>query len=141
VGRRAPGAAGDFRGLDLEQGKDHGLAVHLGEHSRLFPFTELATQPVVQTEIGGRPIVVVHSVPGGIARAWIRATEAGPVDFEPRPFGPPAELRLRDRLTGSSFDPLTGAAVDGPRAGEELLEISHHPILIDRFEVFFADRS
>lgn len=98
-----------------------------GRH-RLYPFSVLAQEPVINDELAGKPLVVLsregtlsvldqaeilasRTVPS--AAAYSRQVEDRVLEFVQQ------EGELRDRQTGSRWD-LFGRALDGPLTGHQL---------------------
>lgn len=98
----------------------------------VFPFSSLAKKPVLQAEIGQRPVVVFYKK--GVASpldaaavsqgrdigttgAFDRRLDGRVLDFEPR------GGKYADRQTGSMWD-ITGRAAAGPLAGRQLRRVS-----------------
>lgn len=104
------------------------LNVSVGEVHRLYPFSVFATQPVINDQVAGTPVVVMSRI-GTVsaldqsvikdsriiasATAWRRILDGRTLTFESRASG------IVDRETGSRWN-LLGAALDGPLAGRQL---------------------
>ena len=103
---------------------------HAGTH-KLYPLSDLRTDPVLNDRIGGMPVVVLavsekrsaldarriaesRTVPA--AAAYDRRLGERQLTFEW------SDGRVVDRETGSTWDPL-GRAVAGPLAGERLRQV------------------
>jgi len=82
--------------------------------ARAWSFDQLALQPVVNDQLGGRPILIVFD-PESTA-VWIYDRE---VDGEVLSFEPHGAL-VKDRETTSLWDPAKGEATQGPLQGKKL---------------------
>lgn len=96
--------------------KGYGLALGLarGKKSRAWRLRDLGRERVVNEEFAGRPVVVVYDAESGTAALYGRTVEGRTLTFDWH------SGRLRDRESGSRWDPVTGSAVDGPLRGRRL---------------------
>lgn len=78
-------------GIDVEE--DAGAA------SRLYPFDALPPDGLVEEEVGGVPVVVVHDAEGGTAHAYDRRVGGRTLSFERDTAGSPPRPVLRERGT------------------------------------------
>src|ERR687891_1366097 len=108
--------------------KERVVAVFARDETVVVPFSRLAREPVVQTEAGGRPIVVFYK--RGVVSPLDAPVIEGSRDvgtaaaFEPRAGGRRLSFERRsggfvDRETGSRWN-IAGRAVAGRLAGERL---------------------
>ncbi len=97
--------------------------------AQAYPARWLARSRVVNDELEGRPILVYLSADLATARVFRRRVGDRPLRFELIE----GDL-LRDLETGSSWDPLAGAAVSGPLAGSRL------EALVSTYSLWFAWR-
>ena len=113
--------------------KERVLAVFARDETVVVPFSRLARQPVVQTEAGGRPIVVLYK--RGVVSPLDDASIEDSRDigtaaaFDPRVDGRALTFEHRDdgfvdRETGSRWN-IAGRAVTGEKAGEQLAPVRH----------------
>ncbi len=113
--------------------KERVVGITVGELSRAYPWSTLATQRVIHDALGGEHLVVFYR-PGAVsaldASEIARSREVGAtgvfspvVDDRPLRFEPMADA-FRDRETGSTWNVL-GHAVKGPLAGKRLRAVSH----------------
>ncbi|MGH2761927.1 MAG: DUF3179 domain-containing protein [Thermoleophilaceae bacterium] len=113
--------------------KERVVAVFAADETVVVPFSRLAREPVVATEAGGRPVVVLYkrgvvspldapSIEGsrdvGTAAAFDPSVDGQRLNFERRDNG------FVDRQTGSRWN-IAGQAVAGELAGERLEPIRH----------------
>ena len=113
--------------------KERVVAIFAEDETVVVPFSRLKREPVVQTEAGGRPVVVFYtrgvespfdepSITGsrdvGTAAAFHPHVDARRLNFEDRGGA------FVDRQTGSRWD-IAGRAVAGELAGERLEPVRH----------------
>jgi Protein of unknown function (DUF3179) len=113
--------------------KERVVAIFTEEETVVVPFSRLAREPVVETEAGGRPVVVFYK------RGVVSPLDAPVIDasrdvgtaaaFDARLAGQRLSFERRgdgfvDRETGSRWD-IAGRAVAGELAGERLRPIRH----------------
>ena len=95
--------------------------------ARAYPARRLASQRLVNDQLEGRPITAYLSPDLATARVWTGQLEGKELSFTLTE----AE-QLRDRATGSLWDPLSGEALSGPLAGQRLTP------LISTYSLWFA---
>jgi hypothetical protein len=113
--------------------KERVVAVFAADETVVVPFSRLVREPVVQTEAGGRPVVVLYKrgvvspldapvIEGsrdvGTAAAFDARVDGRRLTFEQR------DGHFLDRETGSRWD-IAGRAVAGELAGERLRPVRH----------------
>ena len=113
--------------------KERVVAIFAQDDTVVVPFRRLVREPVVQTEAGGRPIVVFYK------RGVLSPLDAPSIDisddvgtaaaFDPRVDGRAHSFERRgggfvDRETGSRWN-IAGRAVAGELAGERLELVRH----------------
>jgi hypothetical protein len=87
-----------------------------------YPFSVLSLQPVVNDQVGDRPVLVVFDEDTATGVVFDREREDQTLTFT-LPDPEPDALTLTDAETGSTWDGLTGRATDGPLAGEQLTRL------------------
>jgi hypothetical protein len=113
--------------------KERVVAIFAGDETVVVPFSRLAREPVVQTEAGGRPVVVFYK--RGVVSPLDAPSIEGSRDvgtaaaFDPRVNGRRLSFERRDdgfvdRQTGSRWN-IAGRAVSGELAGERLAPVRH----------------
>jgi hypothetical protein len=113
--------------------KERVVAVFARDETVVVPFSRLRREPVVRTEVGGRPVVVFYK--RGVESPFDEPTITGSRDvgtaaaFDPRLDGRRLSFQRRggafvDRETGSRWD-IAGRAVAGQLAGERLNPVRH----------------
>jgi hypothetical protein len=98
--------------------KEFVIGVDHNDEAVAYPYSVLNEEPVVNDAVGGTPVLVVFNSDTGTGVVFDRIVEEVELFFEI------AEgLILVDVETGSSWDGLTGVAIDGPLSGKELTRI------------------
>ncbi len=94
------------------------VGVALGDDARSYPFPILKKEVVVNDAVGPFPIVLHTSPETRNVRVFVRKARGQVLTFE-------AEgTRMRDRETGSLWDPVRGLAIEGPLRGQGLQQVS-----------------
>lgn len=137
-GYRRGGFMGTYTGTKSSRGI--GLVVRVAFHGKLYPFTALEKQPVVNDRFRDEDVVVAYSSALGTASAWSRIVAGRTLTFEPHAGDTKEPLLLvRDAETRSVWSGIEGKAISGPLKGQQLELVPHHPILTGRFEGFYPD--
>ena len=105
---------GNF-GLSFRE--DFVIGVALGDHARSYPFPILAEEVVVNDAVGPFPIVLHTSPESSNVQVFVRQAQGQVLTFVPE------GTRMRDRETGSLWDPIRGLAVEGPLRGQGLQRV------------------
>lgn len=106
------GVIGETVRDDRLQPKEFVIGVAVGDESVAYPFSVLNAEPVVNDLIGDVPLLVVFDKETGSGIVYNRFVKEDLLTFYSE-----GDLLLRDKETGSTWDGLTGAAVDGPMKG------------------------
>ena len=137
-GYRRGGFMGTYTGVGSPRGI--GLVVRVAGHGKLYPFSALESQPVVNDRFRDEDVVVAYSRRLGTASAWSRTVGGRTLTFEPSSdTGNGRQLLVRDAETGTLWSGIRGEAIAGPLAGQRLELVPHHPILSSRFPGFYPD--
>lgn len=91
------------------------VGVAIGDQAVAFPFSVLNEQPLVNYQVGEVPILVVFDEENASGVVFDRRVDGLALEFEIADGG-----MMRDTLTGSLWDGLTGEAIDGDYAGSHL---------------------
>jgi hypothetical protein len=102
------------------QAKQFVVGVALGEEAVAYPFSVLSFEPVVNDAVAGTPVLVVFNDQTSTAVVFDREVEGQALTFA---LDDPQMLALTDAETGSTWEGLTGRAIDGPLAGEQLARV------------------
>ncbi len=138
LGRKARGMMGAFalgRAREL-----YGLSVGQGRRVRLYTWKLLSRRRWLQDEglEEGRPLLVAADPETGLGRAWVRVLDGRTLVFE-EAAPEDGALRLRDRDSGSLWDPFQGRCVSGKRRGAELPWVPATFWLLERWKGFFGE--
>ncbi|MBI4638664.1 MAG: DUF3179 domain-containing protein [Candidatus Rokubacteria bacterium] len=98
---------------------DYALGVFVEDEAVGFPFAELERSPLAHVSLSGRPLLVVYVKPAATAVAFRREVGGRVLTFQglaPENGG----WRIEDRETRTRWNAVSGEAVSGPLAGEEL---------------------
>jgi hypothetical protein len=91
------------------------VGVSLGDTAVAYPFLALNKESIVMDTIGGTPVLVVFDKNTANSAVFDRTTSEGVLTFEIV-----EGVTLVDRETGSTWDGLTGEAIEGGLKGETL---------------------
>lgn len=114
--------------------KEFVIGIAVNDEAVAYPFSALNQQPIINDEIGGKPVLVVFDKDSA-AGAIFERTHAG----DTLVFSSIDGLTLTDDLTGSTWDGLTGSAIDGPLAGTSLTRLKSTTIFWFGWADFFPD--
>ena len=104
-------------------GKNKVLGIQLAGRSMVFPLKELEKKKLAQARIGPLPVVVIYAENGDTAVAFTATAPDGvELTFQ---VGEPRDgaQTIVDDDSHSTWNALSGEAVDGPRKGERLTPI------------------
>lgn len=99
--------------------KEFVIGVEVGKDTVAYPFSILNDEPVVNDQVGDQMIVVVFDADTGTGAVWSRIL----ADGEVLTFTHLEGFQMKDTLTGSLWDGLSGKAVEGELAGTMLLAV------------------
>ncbi len=98
--------------------KEFVVGVEQNGEAAAYPFSVLSSLPIVIDEVGGFPILVVFNDNTGTGIVFNRDVDGQTLTFQVLD-----GLTLVDEQTNSSWDGLTGEALDGPLSGSTLTRI------------------
>jgi hypothetical protein len=90
------------------------LGIAGGGKAKAWGFDRLTKAPAVNDTWDGRPVAVLFDRASVTARLFVREAKGRELTFEAR------AGKVKDRETGSTWEPTTGRAVDGPLKGSQL---------------------
>lgn len=99
--------------------KEKVIGVRLGTSVKAYSFTALARDRVVDDTVGGEAIVIVFDGTSSSGAVYRRDLGGRTLSFSP---GPRA-LTMTDRASGSTWDGLSGRAIQGAEAGSQLDQV------------------
>ena len=102
------------------RGKDLVLGVDLVGAAKAYPFQVMAGQGAINDFFAGQPVLVTFDSLNETGAAFVRSVEGNPLHFKTATKNADGVLLLRDQETGSTWQALTGRAIDGPLAGTAL---------------------
>jgi hypothetical protein len=113
------GVLGEFVDDDRLYIKEFVIGVEQGGEAVAYPFGVLNEQPLVNDQVGGVPVLVVFDANTGAGVVYNRRVGDGRVlSFEHI-----EELILVDAETGTTWDGMSGLALEGPLAGARLRSV------------------
>jgi hypothetical protein len=100
--------------------------VELNGDTCAYPTTFLRDHPVFNDTVGGEPIVVFYDAKRDIGAVFSRNLDGSLLDFaQPSGANSSADVIATDKQSGSQWK-ISGAAIDGPHAGQSLQAIPHY---------------
>ncbi|NNE07910.1 MAG: DUF3179 domain-containing protein [Gemmatimonadetes bacterium] len=125
------------RGIDDDRlaGKDLVLGVRFGDDRVAYPIAAFGDASVRNDSIAGVPVVLIYMKESEAVHVYERTADEKTVHFEPVI----AEngLLMRDRETGSLWNPARGEGIEGPRAGNRLERIPATKIFWFAWQTFY----
>ena len=110
-------------GIIGESNKDRrlpGKDVVLEGKAKAYPFQVIANEPLINDSISGTQVLVVLDLPSETAAIFDRNLEGRSLGFDILPDTGDGISLMKDRETGSTWQLLTGRAIDGELAGMAL---------------------
>ena len=101
-------------------GKDLVLGVDLVSGAKAYPFRAMASQAAINDFFSGRPVLIAFDPLNETGAAFLRSVDGQPLHFDTATKTIDGVFLLRDQETGSTWQALTGRAIDGPLAGTAL---------------------
>lgn len=100
-------------------GKALVVTLREGQDALAVPLQSLSRTPLHETSLAGKPLAIVFNSGSRTARVFARNVAGRALDFEIVRRGQ-GNVTLRDKQTGSEWSGLTGKAVKGKLAGQQL---------------------
>ena len=122
--RASAGVVGQTNPDDRLDPKEFVLGLQLGDLTRAYPFRHLNSRPLVHDRLGETELLVVFDADSATGVIFDRTLDGRALSFEVEPGD---SLLMRDRETGTVWSALTGKALSGPLAGEELERLPSFP--------------
>lgn len=114
--------------------KEFVIGIEVNGEAVAYPFSALNQRPIINDEIGGVAVLVVFDKDSAAGAVFDRTYNG-----ETLTFSSTKELVLTDDLTGSTWDGITGTALDGPLAGTSLTRLKSTTIFWFGWADFFPD--
>ena len=124
------GILGQSRVDNRLQGKEFVVGVTVGSKSKAYSFRALNETPVVNDSLNGTPLLVTFEPSSATGSVFNPVVRGRLLKF--RRASATQGFRIADLETGTSWDPVTGKALEGPLAGETLQRVASH------YEFWFA---
>jgi len=113
-------------GIIGESNKDRrlpGKDASLEGKAKAYPFQVIANEPLINDSISGTQVLVVLDLPSETAAIFDRNLEGRSLGFDILPDTGDGISPMKDRETGSTWQLLTGRAIDGELAGMALTRL------------------
>ena len=130
------GILGEFNKDDRLSRKDLVLGVTLDGAAKAYPFQSITDQPIINDFWAGKEIVVVFERISETGAVFERTLEGRSLTFQ---LVPQDSFLMRDLETGSTWQALTGRAIDGPLAGEVLARLTSNYSFWFAWSDFYPD--
>ncbi|MCI0846701.1 MAG: DUF3179 domain-containing protein [Chloroflexi bacterium] len=130
------GILGEFNKDKRLSGKDLVLGVVQDGAAKAYPFRVMTGQPVINDFWAGKEVLVVFESISETGAIFERRLENRSLTFELVPGDP---FLIRDLETGSTWQALTGRAIDGPLAGEVLTRLTSNYSFWFAWSDFYPD--
>jgi hypothetical protein len=112
------------------------LGYSSGSEARAWPFAALRSRPVINDQLGARPLLITFDDAHRTASLFSRSLNGHVLTFQLKAEGP----ALIDDRTQSLWDPFSGQATDGPLKGK-VLERLPGMVVIEMYWVTFHPKS
>ena len=116
--------------------KDLVLGVTLDGAAKAYPFQTMVNQPVINDFWAGKEVLVVFEQISETGAVFERTLEGRSLSFQHLPGDP---FLMLDLETGSTWQALTGRAIDGPLAGETLARLTSNYSFWFAWSDFYPD--
>ncbi len=133
-GSSAAGVIGETFQDDRLYTKEFIIGVESGGEAVAFPFSVLNDQPVVNHQVGSIDVVVIFNVDTGAGTVYDRMIDGQTLNFSQQ-----SGLVIVDEETGTTWDGLSGEALDGPLAGSKLTPVKNTSSFWFGWKDFYPD--
>ncbi len=99
--------------------KEFVIGVELGETAVAYPYSALNKEPLINDSAGGKDLLVHLDLQSGAGAVFDRRVNSETLTFTQNE----GQVTMTDDQSGSTWEMLTGVAVDGPLKGTELQRI------------------
>jgi hypothetical protein len=110
------GVIGETLSDDRLYTKEFVVGVELADASVAYPFSVLNFEPIVNDTVAGTDLLVVFDANSAASAVFNRVVGEQALSFS----AGSSPMTITDLETGSTWDAISGEAVDGPLAGESL---------------------
>ncbi len=101
-------------------GKELVLGVDLVGTAKAYPFRAMAGQGAINDTLAGKPVLVTFDPLNETGSVFLRSVAGNTLHFQTTEKNAEGIFLLRDDETGSTWQALTGRAIDGPMVGTAL---------------------
>lgn len=135
-GHRRGGFMGTYTGTTRP--KPFGLAVFTNFKAKLYPFKRLQALKIVNDRFRDTDVTIAYLSGTNTAIAWKRRVNDVTLTFTwSEQTDQHGNAVLQDQETGSTWSALSGTALSGEFKGQQLDQLQHYPILINRYHAFY----
>ena len=114
--------------------KEFVIGVEVNSEAVAYPFSVLNQKPIINDEIGGTSVLIVFDKDNASGAIFDRTHNGDTLTFSSI-----EGLTITDDLTGSTWDGITGTAIDGPLAGTTLTRVKSTTIFWFGWADWFPD--
>ena len=125
-GGGSTGIIGESNKDERLPGKDLVLGVDLVSGAKAYPFRAMASQAAINDFFSGRPVLIAFDPLNETGAAFLRSVDGQPLHFDTATKTIDGVFLLRDQETGSTWQAVTGRAIDGPLAAAALQRLPSH---------------
>ena len=111
------------------------LGLFVGDVQKAYPFSRLASRPVINDEVNGSEILIVSELDEKLAIPYERTVDGRVLTFKLESSEP---FVMTDNETNSSWD-IKGRAVSGELRGKQLVQIPAHNAFWFAWSVFWPE--
>ena len=101
--------------------KEFVLGVELEDTAVAYPFSALNEEPLINDSAGDRELLIAFDPRSGAGAVFDRVVAGEALTFHQNE----GQMMMKDDQSGSTWDMLSGTAVDGPLRGTELARVKH----------------
>ena len=133
-GSGAAGVIGETFQDDRLYTKEFVVGVEVAGTAVAYPFSALNAEPIIHDVIADRPILVFFDSDSAASGVYERVVNGQTLTFTAISDG-----ALTDAETNSTWDVFTGAAIDGPLAGEQLTRLKSTAVFWFGWKDFYPE--
>ncbi len=107
-------------------GKELVVGIDLGGSAKAYPFTVIAAERVINDAFRGEGMVVTFEPVSETGAVFRSQVDGRSLTFHTLPDAGDGIMLMQDQQTGSTWQAVTGRAIDGPLAGVALQRLPSH---------------
>ncbi|MCP4425371.1 MAG: DUF3179 domain-containing protein [Chloroflexi bacterium] len=120
--------------------KEFVVGVAVGEEAAAYPFSVLNAEPVINDIVADQSILVVFDRDSAVSVVYDRVVDGQALTFTAvSEEAAVSSSRLTDAETGTTWDKLSGEALDGPLSGERLQRLKSTVVFWFGWKDFYPD--